>query len=598
MDSASPEYHITEESSSSGYSASSASSTSSSESHQSTSSEEDEHSTKSPRQAERAYNDEYLDLLNKDIEDAVAKNVSDDTVDFQLQPSYVNATFWSREEKEAFFNALTRLGKSDLPGIAAAVESKTEFEVKAYIQVLHDAYVMENSDIRRFNRIQIQDFPAALEISNDCCESLDRLAAKMEFGQVKHEESAELKRWPKGYSILTPDCAWQLGDHGFDGDAEGAQLVLPEVRLLNLSTMLKLSRDVFMNEEEFWDADARPIAAERDRDEPCIRASAFADLHTLTVSVTRRLVQSSLFFAMSRARQRDSKIFNSDLRLTVKDVQVAVKTLGMKSDSKKFWQMAARRNNLTVYEKPPPRRANYFTKDRTPLTLDEVELLLRPKEPDDTIEFVLEDVVDDSESWRGFSEEGENFKDIRKNLSRLSAVAVEVDEEDQSDQGDGSQASDDDVSMTSNRSESSRDESQDSEDSKDLDETGFEQTDTPSDGSPDQSNLSANLEDMMVHGSREREKHRIRLELALAQDEYADSVDCENSLIEEKRLWKILGDDQAADATEASRVPTRKRPLGNRRLREEMADWRDGTDYLAPWESSREPFDPGTFENA
>src|SRR6478752_8387374 len=85
-------------------------------------------------------NTEYLDLLNRDIEDAAQRVCfTDDSEETVLYPSQMGLTYWSIPEKKLFFEAIARLGQSDLPGIASRIGTKSEIEVNHYLDVLRRA---------------------------------------------------------------------------------------------------------------------------------------------------------------------------------------------------------------------------------------------------------------------------------------------------------------------------------------------------------------------------------------------------------------------------------------------------------------------------
>jgi RNA polymerase I-specific transcription initiation factor RRN5 len=81
---------------------------------------------------------------------------------------------------------------------------------------------------------------------------------------------------------------------------------------------------------------------------PSITCDAFADFHAIAVSITRRLIQSSVFFALSRIRSMRSNIHQRASVVKARDVRAALRVLDMKRNSFEFWIGVARRCNLDV----------------------------------------------------------------------------------------------------------------------------------------------------------------------------------------------------------------------------------------------------------
>jgi hypothetical protein len=81
---------------------------------------------------------------------------------------------------------------------------------------------------------------------------------------------------------------------------------------------------------------------------PSIWATTFEDFRSLAMSITRRLVQTAIFAASTRIKSTGHRqVIRNTVKL--KDVQAAVASLGMPSNSRDFWQKSARRLRLDVY---------------------------------------------------------------------------------------------------------------------------------------------------------------------------------------------------------------------------------------------------------
>ena len=292
------------------------------------------------------YNNNYRKLLNNTIDD-ITKN----TIPGELKPlgaSQIGITYWSVEEKELFFRALTTKGKDDLLGIAAMIGTKNELEVHVYLQLLQKARKEHHLYDRRQQLLDISDVIGAFEVSKDCCDVLDLAADALAVLQEKKELESEMEKYGE-LRLLDATTAKWVEDHlheGKDGESEVLQ-VLPAATILNLSYYLELSSRLFMNSndpEYNW----RSYSG---RDEsPSILYSAFSDIKDIAISVTRRLIQSTLFFAMSRLRATSSSNYTHRLHVRRRDVIAALSVLGMKHDAKSYWTGVAKRCSLDVYE--------------------------------------------------------------------------------------------------------------------------------------------------------------------------------------------------------------------------------------------------------
>ncbi|KAF4976396.1 hypothetical protein FZEAL_6925 [Fusarium zealandicum] len=311
-------------------------------------------------------NTDYLDLLNGDIEDA-AQRVCFVGEEGILDPSQIGVTFWSTSEKKLFFEALSRLGQDDLPGIASRIGTKSEIEVNHYLSVIRRAQLLRQREVRR-PAIEFAEYPAAVELSQQCCHALDEAADAISVRQERKEEQREESKWGESWDI-TPRIARRL-DQG-EGVAEGSDL--PFSALFHLHTWLRLSERIFMNSSipnENWNF--------IDNNHPSMWATTFEDFHSLAVSITRRLVQTTIFLSMSRIRAKKELMPTTRDIVRSQDVEAAVLSLGLKPNSREFWRKCARRLRLEVYQEPPEKDGEG---EQEALSYDEVEdALLRGDE--------------------------------------------------------------------------------------------------------------------------------------------------------------------------------------------------------------------------
>ena len=295
------------------------------------------------------YNDNYRELFNSTVSE-LAWNKSLLT-DHSLHESQIGVTIWSLEEKAAFFRALARKGRHDIRGIAATIGTKSESEVHIYSDMLHKA-ALDQQTYRSRNKIfNTSSLEAAHEVQGDCCVALDLAAEALSALQQDEDEKAEKKKH-KDFALLTPRIARWLERRMAipEGGEEEVKQQVPAATMFNLMNFLTLSKRFFMNSvdpEDNW----RSYIGRRTKS-PSIMYTAFSDLYALMISIAQRLVQSSLFFAMSRLRAMSTAgHYRPGLHIRRGDVIAAVNILGMKSDSKSFWARAARKCKLRVYER-------------------------------------------------------------------------------------------------------------------------------------------------------------------------------------------------------------------------------------------------------
>ncbi|KAJ9636890.1 hypothetical protein H2199_007884 [Coniosporium tulheliwenetii] len=348
--------------------------------------------------------EKYRKLLNDEILDA-RKRYGDAPTNV-LEDSQIGVSVWTASEKNVFFSALARLGRHDCSGIASAVGTKSELEVRGYLLLLEEGLAevrfREPKSLLRFRAI-----PAAIELSEACCEELEKLGDVLSQEQRALEEKNEENRHGS-FWLLDPGAAQELescykqesqsnpeepitqneqADDVTESDgpqatkplsdnraASDALDALPAARLLKPRAWLELSARVFMNSGDQrsstnWQAIAEPGK------EPSIYHTAFSDFHRLAVSIMQRLVQATLFQAMSRLRAASGTSKRPITRAVERgDVLAALAILGMKADAKDFWTTAPCRCGLTVYQDPP--RAGSTSEGDSPLEYAEVERLL------------------------------------------------------------------------------------------------------------------------------------------------------------------------------------------------------------------------------
>lgn len=371
----------------------------------------------------------YRDLLNSEIAEASGQ-VSHVKAD-ALPPSQIGASFWTSQEKDKFFEALSCRGSGDLPCLSAAIGTKSQFEVKAYILLLQEGVRELDVAGRAREKFELADAPVAAEISEECLEVEESIAAELHRRVQEQEEAKEQERWGEENWLIDEDVAAEIEiesgtgnekaikteDNEDDGpvDAETPQsrsndeendsnsTLLSADQLLNSSNFLQLSQSLFMNSKD-PDLDWRTVAEDDDTNlPPSMRRTAFEDFYNLAVSLTRRLVQASIFQALSRLRS------SSDPRLVAgvnrHDVHAAREIAGPKTEGQAYWTNAIRRCGIEVYRESRRFKVNdgrKGTKVGYRLTRDELEEALgvksRDKGADASVRADASDTDDDDDA--------------------------------------------------------------------------------------------------------------------------------------------------------------------------------------------------------
>lgn len=151
---------------------------------------------------------------------------------------------------------------------------------------------------------------------------------------------------------------------------------IPQANLLHAENLLSLSKELFMNRSPdipspwpHWSAYASEQVPE-----PSIMRTAFNDLHTLTVSVTKRLMQTAIMQATSRLRSQRRRTKHGVMPFVkTRDVLSAIDVLGLKRNARSRWIGVARRCNVRVFDE---QRTTKFRVKRREMSWDQVENIL------------------------------------------------------------------------------------------------------------------------------------------------------------------------------------------------------------------------------
>lgn len=502
------------------------------------------------RQLRPFYNNEYRKFLNDTIIGIVQGTPIGDAD--LLSPKQIGITCWSSEELGAFFNALARNGRHNLTAISSAIGTKTEPEVHVYLQLLLNATIHQHVNGPRHELFQNSDVPAALEIGQDCCAALEITADALSILQQEKENRLERKQYGKLWRL-----DWRIADRieqPRDDIEDGNEVPLgavPAAELLNLKCFLELSENLFMNssiEENNWRSHAGekiPVS---------IMHTAFSDIYTLAVSITKRLISSSLFIAMSRLRHTRKNVGKN---VHSKDIKAALDILGMKHNSREFWIRVARRCRLTVF-------GGNKLQSGPKLSYDEVERRLSAtRKRKHRKKIHPPNRNDDGQSGREGTGHNETIAG-----SEESGLSTELNSDDQA------------VSYTADTSK---------EDRHTLSNAASDSLSS----SADDSSFALSEEEPFSDSEDMTEDEQQGID----PDIYAEALDSRASQSEEQSLWKMLGREPPANVIvmpEKVELPEPIQP--ERRSGDDLDDWRDWTGYAPEWETYWNPIPISSFD--
>ncbi|RYO75050.1 hypothetical protein DL766_000862 [Monosporascus sp. MC13-8B] len=526
-------------------------------------------------------NSGYVEILNQDIKDAAEANISEYWQ--SLDSSQVGAVSWTSLEKEKFFSGLERLGRLDLAGIASRIGTKSEVEIHQYLKLLEQEDRIRRADLgKRKRAIRPVDIPLAAEITQETCNALEAAADDIALRQERHEETVEQGRW-QDHWLITPALATfferQVRREKNDN--------LPFAEFLLMRNWLKLSDRVFMNSvipDHSWQ-----FVSE---EPPSMRATAFQDFYSLAVSITRRLVTTTLHIATSRVNAKQAGNHRTRGLIKNKDVRAAAASLGMKENSRGFWARTARRLRLNVYkdESQDENHAETGAVDTAPEIVD-VDI----------------DYDDDDEGY------AMSYHEVEAALG-IDSAPESSDEE--SDDGSLSDASEDESAQQVADGEQKQDidSHEDSEDARDqLDEDSDIDQDAVDrdldealrpdiDHDIDHSKVDGELHEALNYTdiddpgtARGRQAIRRRIEMEHRLEVQCVRFDALFDRVEEMRLQRVVQSggpakysDKVTQAIEAQIARQKqeelKWPSQKAGLDDSAHDWKEGLEYYGEWE--------------
>ncbi|KAI9706964.1 MAG: hypothetical protein M1820_004551 [Bogoriella megaspora] len=220
----------------------------------------------------RAYTEDYRLLLNSEI-----LEVNSTGFDDRIYPSRVSwqfgASLWNQQEIETLYNVLAKKGTNAVKHIAATIGSKSEIEVSHVLHILKEAsrqihYLPTGQRTGRRGFLRLDNVPAAVELSESCCEALDRAAESIAWDNEKLDARDERKRNGK-YWLLDRAIAETL-ERAYEREEKNEAHDSSESEPSEDGTDLNEVRAVDPNEEEGPEAtfDADQDAKDRSQSEP------------------------------------------------------------------------------------------------------------------------------------------------------------------------------------------------------------------------------------------------------------------------------------------------------------------------------------------
>lgn len=483
------------------------------------------------KKAKGSFHRAYLDILNEDIKHAVAQYVplGRETKDerISLPSSQIGTVTWTSMEKEHFFEALGRLGRDDSPGIARRIRTKGDVEVRQYLRLLQDGLAQRRQQ-NELDPLELADFPAAVEISHECCEALDGAAESLALRQENFEQTNEQHKHGADWLITQERCKDAAQDEAVVDDA------LVPGSVFNVQNWLKISERLFMNgttEESNWQS--------VDGDLPSIKRATLEDFYSVALTLTRRLVSATLYIASSRIRSESG--YNPEILSEVrrKDVRAAALSMGLRTEKLSVLAGTARRLGLHIYEHPP--RPNGEEDETTAMPYDAVEHALG---------------VDVRR----------NIRNIRHKMQRIE---LSSDDEDISHAAPARSEDDTDSVGSDEDHPSGGDDDEEDEDIK---------------AEADEIMLYSAVDQPKTKRDRETLFRRIKAERE--QEAYADAVDAQATYQEERWMWEeVLGRHPPQPLVDPGLPPVGRRMKVSVGAAYSVGrDWRAHTKVVSEWE--------------
>ena len=317
------------------------------------------------------YSDHYLELFQS------AATKLDYFQGSEYDTFQVGGVTWQASEKVKFFEALSRVGRHNLPMLAQHIGTKSEVEVKGYLDHLRNAETDRQLFEKQTKNISKFEIPAAIEIGPDCEAQLEQAADALAAFQEQYDHAFGQQETSQPF-VVNNDVATRLdakteetvnADGRSDNDGEVADYDPHE--LFNLLTFIELSSTFFMHGSRSTPSDNWRAFAE-EGESPAMTQQVILEFHELVVSLVRRLVQTTLFLAQSRLRASTTQHQTPTRLVSEEDVRAALTVLESKSDLWEYWTKLPRRFGFRIVS-GSHKKGDHIKRD---LSYDEVEATL------------------------------------------------------------------------------------------------------------------------------------------------------------------------------------------------------------------------------
>ena len=295
------------------------------------------------------HNSKYLNLFRDSWEVTDDWNPSENLV-----PSQIGAVIWQPSEKGRLFTALARYGSTNMKLLAKAVESKGELEIHAYLNALRQGDLERQLFHRHTQNATQIDMPAAIEIGDDIESALDRAAEALSAYQEQYDYAVAARASDQEY-VIDSEVATVLDARAdTNGDAVGdvtedrdlATSYEPH-EMFRTSRFCELSRNIFMRGTRDDPTNNWMNHAEAG-ESPSLTRDAVSDFHDLVVSLSQRIIQTTIFITESRLRSTTTTYWKPSSHVRLEDVESALDILNMKQSLSDYWLKFPRRCGLKI----------------------------------------------------------------------------------------------------------------------------------------------------------------------------------------------------------------------------------------------------------
>jgi RNA polymerase I-specific transcription initiation factor RRN5 len=301
------------------------------------------------------HNSKYIDVFNEVWPTSGGTDSTDG-----LESGHLGAVLWTRYDKMAFFEAIAKTGRHDLRRLSQSMGTKSEVEVKAYLEaILQTCTEMNASGLRR-QEVSMPEIPAAIEIGREMENALETAADALSAYQEQYDYALGHHQY-NGSFIVDKQIAQELdaesearqnenNSDGGDDDIDGHLNSRPKTAapdLFHLATFCDLSQNIFMRGTEERPFDNWMNIAE-DGESPSMTQDFVKDFHAIAVSLVQRIVQTVIFITKSRLRAMTRRAWTPSHTVIEQDVSAALQILNVEKSLWDYWVLLPERLGLPV----------------------------------------------------------------------------------------------------------------------------------------------------------------------------------------------------------------------------------------------------------